>query len=138
MATTDFVYGNARVAIGSGSIDLLTATIWAMLVNGNYTPNPNSDQYVAIIAPSAILARVGPLTSLGLTSAGVFYGTVPPFVSLSSVNPAVALILYINSGTDATSQLLYYTSGGYGFPFTPAGFTYSIPFDQVNGGYFQI
>lgn len=137
MATTDFVYGKARVGLGSEAINLLGGNVWAMLVGNGYTPNPLTDQFVSVIPPAAIVARSGPLTSCGITNNGVFFGTVPPFNSLLSATEIFAIILYVSTGVDATSPLLYYSSGGAGFPFTAQGFTYSVPYDQNNGGYFQ-
>lgn len=137
MATTDFVYGKARIALGSGAINLLTASVKAMLVGNAYSPAPIGDQYVSSIPSPAIVARSPLLTGNGITSSGVFFGNIPVFGALLSATPVVAMILYIDTGSDASSPLLYYTSGGVGFPFTPQGLNYFIGFDQVNGGYFQ-
>lgn len=138
MSSTDFKYGKASVAIGSGSINLLTANIQAMLVSAAYAPLPNTDQYVSDIPPAAVIVRDSVLTGKGLTSSGVFFGTIPVFSSLVSAIKAAALVLYVNSGVDNTSRLLYYSSTGPGFPFLPQGFQYVVGYDQSNGGFFQV
>jgi hypothetical protein len=138
VATLDFKYGKGSIAIGSGSIDLLTASVQAMLVTASYAPQPNADAFVSSIPSEAIVIRDVVLTGKGLSPYGVFFGTVPPFNALISTDTVVAIILYVNSGSDATSQLLYYSSGGSGFPFLPQGFNYVVGYDQNNGGYFQV
>lgn len=137
MSSTDFVYGKGRKAIGQGQIDLLTAAVNIMLVSADYTPAPTIDQWVSDVTASAIILRDVALTGLGLSSSGVFFGTIPPFNALSSAIPVVAVILYVKDSVDSSSALLYYSSTGPGFPFTPQGFNYVIGFDQANGGYFQ-
>ncbi len=137
MASTDFVYGTARAALNSGLINLTTAVVDAMLVSSAYSPQPNVDQYVSSNPSSAIIVRDVTLTGTGLSASGAFFGTIPQFSSLISAMTCVALILYIKTGSDSSSQLLYYTSGGVGFPFQPLGYNYSVSYDQNSGGFFQ-
>lgn len=134
----DFKYGKGSVALGSAAINLLTASIQAMLVSASYAPQPNVDAFVTSIPIEAVVIRDVVLTSKGLSPFGVFFGTVPPFNALASAKTVVAIVLYVNTGNDATSQLLYYSAGGSGFPFLPQGFNYVVGFDQNNGGFFQV
>lgn len=134
----DFKYGAGSVAIGTGLINLLTANVQAMLVSALYAPQPNTDAHVSDIPIGAIIARDKALTGLRLNSSGVFSGTIPTFNSLVSSSQVVGVVLYVNSGLDSTSQLLYYSSTGPGFPFLPQGFQYVVGFDQSNGGFFQV
>lgn len=135
--STDFVYGAGRKALNTGAIDWLTAPIQAMLVSAVYSPSPNSDKFVSDIPSSAVLVRDTVLTGLGITAAGVCFGTVPPYNALAFSAKVIALVLYVNTGTDSTSHLLYYSSTGSGFPFFAQGFNYVIGYDQANGGFFQ-
>lgn len=137
MSSTDFVYGKARKALGQAQINLVTAAVNAMLVSADYVPAPTADQWVSDVPAGSIIVRDIALATLGLTSTGVFFGTIPAFNALSSVIPVAALVLYVKDTGDSTSALLYYSSTGPGFPFTPQGFNYVIGFDQANGGYFQ-
>lgn len=133
----DFVYGKGRKALNSGQIDWLTASVQAMLVSAVYAPQPNTDQYVSDIPSAAVIIRDVALTGLGISNAGVCFGTIPQFVALTATAPVAAVVLYANSGTDSSSPLIYYSSSGSGFPFLPQGFTYVIGYDQANGGFFQ-
>lgn len=135
---TDFKYGKGSIAIGSGAIDLLTTAVQAMLVSASYAPQSNVDAFVSDIPNEAVIIRDVVLTGNGLSPFGVFFGTVPPFNALISTDTVVAIVLYVNSGNDATSQLLYYSGGGSGFPFLPQGFNYVVGYDQNNGGFFQV
>lgn len=137
MSSTDFVYGKGRKALNTAQINWSTAAIKVMLVSADYAPQPNTDQYVSDIPSSAILARDVALTGLGVSNAGVCFGTIPAFNSFSTPAPVVAVVLYVLGASDAVSPLIYYSSTGPGFPFQPQGFNYVIGFDQANGGYFQ-
>lgn len=135
-APTDFVYNSARAKFAEAAIKWSTSAVNAMLVNGFYSPQLTHNS-VANIPSNAIVVRDLPLTSLTDVN-GICAGKIPQIVGLVSPAPVVALILYVLAGTDATSQLLYYTSTGPGFPFDVNGFSYTVAYDQANGGYFQV
>lgn len=132
-----FKYATASQLLGSAGLDLVTANIAALLLSGVYAPNPNTDQFVAVIPPAAIIARSGLLTATAL-KAGIFVGTIPEFDALLSPTTITALALYVETGNDALSQLIYYSSDGPGFPFVPNGFDYFVGYDQSNGGFFEV
>lgn len=137
IASTDFVYGKARALIAAAGLNWSSAAINAMLVNANYAPSPNTDQYVSTIPSNAIVIRDIALTSLAIGAAGQCAGLIPQFLSFASVSTVVALVLYVKGANDGVSPLIYYTSTGSGFPFQPQGFNYVIGYDQANGGFFQ-
>lgn len=137
MANTDFVYSKARVAIGQG-LNLSTAVVNAMLVSNTYSPNPTNDAHVSDIPAGAIVIRDLPLTGTGISVQGAFFGNLALLNSFVSPLTVVGIVLYVQSGVDSTSQLLYYSSTGPGFPFQPLGFSYAIAYDQAAGGYFQV
>jgi hypothetical protein len=132
-----FLYGNASQQFATAAWNWTTLTVWGLLVNGNYVPSVNGNVNVSDIPASAIIARVGPMTSKVSTN-GVCSGVLPTFNALLSSVPAVAIILYVKGGTDATSPLIYYSADGFGFPFTPAGFNYAVANDMAQGGWFQV
>lgn len=135
MATFKYVTG--AIAIGTGQVDLLTANICAALVGSGYGPNAASDQFLSDIPDAAIISDEVSLVTLSLAN-GVFSGLIPQYMSLLSVQPAAALVLYVSTGDPDTSQLLYYSSDGFGFPLALEGFNYYVTYDQANGGWFQI
>lgn len=131
-----FRYTRAGQLFGTGNLDWVSAPINAMLVNGLYAPDENADQNVSDIPPAAIVVRDYALTGLTMTN-GLAYGNIPTFGGLTSLLPVVAVILYVKSPSDSTSALLYYSSDGVGFPFTPGGFNYQVDADLSVGAWFQ-
>lgn len=111
--------------------------VWGLLVTSAYIPNPITDQTVSNIPAAAIIARAGPMTSQAAVN-GVCSGILPQFNSLISSVPAAAIVLYYNTGSDASSQLIYYSSDGVGFPLALQGFNYAVAYDQQLGGWFQV
>jgi len=132
-----FKYYSASVAFGTKQINWLTDTIQALLVGAGYAPSQAHDQYVSDIPSAAIITRSGPFTSKQILN-GVCQGLCPQFLSLTSTTLCTGLVIYKNSGADNTSQLLYFSDQGFGFPFLPQGLNYFVTYDQSNGGWFQL
>lgn len=135
MAT--FLYGNASQQFALAAFNWPTLTVWALLVDKTYVPSANKDSHVSDILASSIIARQGPMTSMAASN-GLCSGNIPQFNSLLDSRTAVAVVLYVNTGVDSTSQLLYYSSDGLGFPFLPQGFNYLVSADLSAGGWFQV
>jgi hypothetical protein len=133
---TDFLYYNARSMFATAQINWPAANVRAMLVSNQYAPLL-TDKHVSDIPPSAVIVRDLVCTAVGQNN-GVCFCTIPPLQSFSSPYLAVALVLYVSTGTDSTSSLVYYSSTGVGFPLALTGFTYFVAFDQANGGFFQV
>lgn len=134
---TDFVYGPARFAFATAGINWLTATVKCALVSANYSALP-THSFISDIPPGALIVRSASLTGLNVNGSGVCSGVIPSFESFLAVDPIAAMILYIDSGNDASSKLVYYSSTGVGFPFSAQGFDYFVGFDLANGGWFQV
>lgn len=132
----DFLYNSARDGFAGKLIDWTIANTKGMLVTGVYAPL-QTHNFVSDIPDAAIAMRSSGMVG-NAHNAGVCSGTVPTFQSLIWADPIVAIVIYIDSGDDATSQLIYYSSGGFGFPFVAAGFDYFVGFDQSNGGWFEV
>lgn len=135
MSSTDFVYDTGRRALNTAQIDLSSASIGAVLVSANYASQPALDQFLSDIDPSAIIVQ-GNLTNVVLNSAGCLLGILE-FDALISPDPVVALVLFVDTTDPTTSQLLYYSAGGPGFPFIASGFNYAVGYDLNSGGFFQ-
>lgn len=135
MAT--FKYGNALQQFGTGQFNWPAMTVKALLLSAAYVPRPNTDIYVSDIPASAIIVRSASMISLSMVF-GLAKGIIPTFNAFLSVVPVAAVALYADTGVDSTSQLLYYSSDGVGFPFTPQGFNYAVAQDLAQGGWFQV
>jgi hypothetical protein len=132
-----FLYGKTSESFAEAQLVWESLVVWGLLVDHTYTPQVNADKFVSNIPASSIIARIGPMTSQA-TANGVCSGLLPTFNSLINPLPAAAVVLYINTNVDTTSQLLYYSSDGIGFPLPLQGFNYAIAFDQTLGGWFQV
>lgn len=143
MTGQTFLYGAASQQFGTGALDWPTLQVGALLVSAAYTPRINVDTYVSDIPPSAIIARSdqndggGDLTGLAMVN-GIAQGVIPEFQALISALPVAAVVLFVDTGVDSTSSLIYYSSSGSGFPFTPEGFNYAIVAAGLLGGWFQV
>jgi len=131
-----FVYNSARHLFATAQLSWAGSVVGALLVSASYTPS-QSDNFVSDITPGAILRRCGDLTNVAEAN-GICAGTIAEQDAFINAQPVVGLVLYIDSGDDATSQLIYYSSDGPGFPFLPQGFNYAISYDLTQGGFFQV
>jgi hypothetical protein len=133
---TTFVYNSARTAFATGALSWPTAAVNCCLVNANYSPLPTDTNMTAIPSGARVSQGVA-LTALNVQN-GICSGLIPVYNAFIASAPVVGVVLYVLGSSDAASQLIYYSSDGVGFPFTPAGFNYYIAFDQSSGGFFQV
>lgn len=131
-----FLYSKIKSDVATAAFNWPACTPKVMLVSAGYTATP-SHQYVTDVTSSAIAVRDLAMSSVAQTN-GLCSGIVPTASALVFANPVVALIIYASTGVDSTSRLIYYSSDGAGFPFTPVGFDYAIAFDQLYAGWFQL
>jgi hypothetical protein len=139
MAPT-FLYGNASQQFATKQWNWPALQVSALLVDATYVPRINVDTYVSDIPAGAIAARSNALGAYMTSMAsvdGVCGGILPQFDSIIWPAPAAAIVLYVDTGTDSTSELIYYSSDGIGFPLILAGFNYAIVQNQAYGGWFQ-
>lgn len=133
----DIVYNEARYLMGTGALNLQSCNLALALCDASYAPTV-ADQYMTAVNPSSIAIRDIILTGVTVrANGGAVYATIPQINALSWPNPIAGMLLYSKQVTDSVSPLIYYSSGGVGFPFTAAGLNYQIGYDQSNGGWFQ-
>lgn len=133
---SSFKYDSFVSALGQKQINWITDTFKVLLVSGDYSPSKSTDQFVSDIPSQAIVVRSGSTTGNAIVG-GVFRSNVPEFLALASTSEAVAMVIYKDTGADDSSQLVYYSADGIGFPFLPGGINYFLAYDQANGGWFQ-
>jgi hypothetical protein len=118
MANALYDYG--REGFLSGDIDWLADDIKVALIDtAAYTVDLGNDQFLNIIPPAAIIATSGNLASK-TAAAGVADAAD---ITLTSVTGTTveALVIYQDTGVDATSRLIAYLDTVTGLPFTPSG-----------------
>jgi hypothetical protein len=126
-----FLYDHGRQAFLEGTIAWLTDNIKVALVTSGYTPNQATDQFLAIVTSGNIVVTSANLatktSTAGVADADDFTLTA---VSGSAI---VALVVYKDTGSDATSPLIAYIDNYAGLPLTPTGAdeTFVFPSDAA-------
>ena len=128
MANT--LYDAARQRFLEAQINWMTDTVKVILVNtGAYTPQTSIHQYLADIPVSARIA--GPVTlTAKATTGGAADAADVTFTSVSGTS-IEAIIIYIDTGTEATSPLIAYIDTATGLPITPNGGDIIVTWDKI-------
>ncbi len=132
----DFLYTKAKEGFLSGSL-AWSGTIKAILVDtGNYTPNASTHQYLSDLPSGARVAVSGALTGLTTTD-GV---ADADDVTLNSVtgNTVEAIVLYKDTGNEATSPLIAYLDSYGGLVLTPSGSNVLITWPNTSNKIFKL
>lgn len=119
------VYPKAKVKFSKAQLDLRSATLKAALIETNYVYS-DSHAFLSDI-PSAYQVAIGPaLTGCGVGDTDASFhsdNTIVPAVVASSAGEHVkAIVLFHDTGTPSTSDLVAYIDTGVtGLPFIPRG-----------------
>ena len=112
---SNVIYGKAKQAILNGQINVSSQTLKVLLVDSSYSFSQNVHEFVSDISSSAIKAR-----STALANVQNLLGVLDAD-DLNIINYAgdafEAVILYVDTGSDATSRLIAYIDTATGIPF---------------------
>lgn len=135
MANT--LYDAARQRFLEAQINWMTDTVKAILVDtGAYTPQTSIHQYLADIPVSARIA--GPVTlTAKATTGGAADAADVTFTSVSGTS-IEAIIIYIDTGTEATSPLVAYIDTATGLPISPNGGDIIVTWDNGTNKIFKV
>lgn len=114
-----------------GDIAFLTDTIKIALVAQPYTYHSTDEFVTDLMAGSPSVSQIVVRSSaLGTktTTNGVLNAAGPTLSAVSGV-PVYYVVLYKDTGSDATSELLVYWDTGTGLPLTPNGGDVVVSFD---------
>lgn len=133
MANTLFDYCRQRFL--EAQINWMTDTIKVLLVSTSaYTPQTAVHQYLADIPVSARIA--GPVTlTAKATTGGAADAADCTFTSVSGAT-INAIVIYKDTGTEATSPLIAYIDTATGLPITPNGGDITPRSEAANKGAF--
>ena len=135
MANT--LYDFSRQRFLEAQINWMTDTVKVILVDtGAYTPQTAVHQYLSDIPTSARIA--GPVTMAGKATTGGAADAND--VTFSGVTGASieAIIIYVDSGTEATSPLIAYIDTATGLPITPNGGDIIVTWDNGTNKIFKV
>jgi hypothetical protein len=118
-----------------GTAGWLSSNIRSLLVNAVYVPNP-AHQFITDIPVGAIAIR-GPLLTNKSVLNGFVRASTTRYADLLLPQEIKGLIMYVDTGVDATSSLILYADDAPSFPFTPVGFNYDFGYDAIAGGFYR-
>lgn len=127
------LYAKAMEGILDRTIDLTSATLKAVMIDtGAYTVDLAAHDFLDDVAGGSRIGTPVALSGKSYTG-GKFTASAFSFTGLSSAPTCEAILYYIDTGTAATSRLVYYCDSGTGLP-TPAGVsTINVTPDPTNG-----
>ncbi|HPC57604.1 MAG TPA: hypothetical protein PK689_01250 [Kiritimatiellia bacterium] len=135
MANT--LYDYARQRFLEGQLNWLTDTIKVYLVDtGAYTPQTAIHQYLADITLSARIAGPVTLTSKS-TTGGAADAADCTFTSVSGAT-IEAIVIYKDTGSEATSPVIAYIDTATGLPITPNGGDIIVTWDNGTNKIFKV
>ena len=135
MANT--LYDYCRQRFLEAQINWMTDTIKVILVSTSaYTPQTAVHQYLADIPVSARIA--GPVTlTAKATTGGAADASDCTFTSVSGAT-INAIVIYKDTGTEATSPLIAYIDTATGLPITPNGGDIIVTWDNGVNKIFRV
>ena len=135
MANT--LYDYARQRFLEAQINWMTDTIKAVLVDtGAYTPQTSVHQYLADIPISARVTTPVTLTAKA-TTGGAADAADCTFVSVTGAS-IEAIVIYVDTGSEATSPLIAYIDTATGLPITPNGGDIIVTWDNGTNKIFKV
>jgi hypothetical protein len=129
------LYDKARTAFAVAQLNWTSDTIKVALVTSGYTVNLSTHQYVSdlganIVARSTLLLT--PTVTAGIVDAADI--TIPA-VTGSTI---AYLVIYKDTGNDASSPLIAYLDTVTGLPMAPAGGDIIISWDNTTNKIFKL
>ena len=135
MANT--LYDAARKRFLEGQLNWMTDTIKVYLVDtGSYTPQTSTHEYLSDISSSARIAGPVTLTSKS-TVGGAADGADITFTSVAGAS-IEAIVIYKDTGAEATSPLIAYIDTATGLPITPNGGDIIVTWDNGTNKIFKL
>jgi hypothetical protein len=135
MANT--LYDFARQRFLESQINWMTDTIKVLLVDtGAYTPQTAVHQYLADIPVSSRIAGPITLTSKS-TTGGAADAADCTFTSVTGAS-IESIVIYKDTGTEATSPLIAYIDTATGLPITPNGGDIIVTWDNGTNKIFKV
>ena len=122
------LYGLGKEKILSGAIDLTTNTVKVRLVKNTYAQNLSTDEFVSSVT------KVTGTTDQTLTgksvTLGVFDADDVTFTAVPAGETSEGVVIYKDTGVEATSPVLAYIDTITGFPLATNGGDITVQWDN--------
>lgn len=129
------IYARHRERLLTGQFNWLAATVRIALTSAKYSAT-EADKFLGELAPEAILVR-SPVLGDKNAADGFARALPPELIGYYNSVPATGVLLYEDTGDDATSELICYTNDGPGLPLTGIGLNYVLSYNAALGGYYR-
>lgn len=131
------LFDKARQRFLEGQFNWNTDTIKAVLVDtGTYSPNLSAHEFLSDVSTGARIATSGAFTGK-TTAGGAADANDITFTSVTGAS-IEAIMLYKDTGTDATSPLIAYIDTATGLPITPNGGDIIVTWDNGANRIFRL
>ena len=131
------LFDKARQRFLEGQFNWNTDTIKAVLVDtGTYTVNLSAHEFLSDIGTGARIAASGAFTGK-TTTGGAADANDVTFTSVTGAS-IEAIVLYKDTGTDATSPLIAFIDTATGLPITPNGGDIIVTWDNGANKIFKL
>ena len=131
------LFDKARQRFLEGQFNWNTDTIKAVLVDtGTYTVNLSAHEFLSDIGTGARISTSGAFTGKATTGGAADANDVT-FTSVTGAS-IEAIILYKDTGTDATSPLIAFIDTATGLPITPNGGDIIVTWDNGPNKIFKL
>jgi hypothetical protein len=130
------LYDTGRNAFLRGDLSWNSHTFKVVLVSSSYTVNLTSHQYLSSIPSGARIATSSALTT-SLPGAGVADASDITFASVTG-SQVTQFVIYRDTGSEATSQLVAYFDTATNLPITPNGGDISITWSNDTNRIFKL
>lgn len=135
MANT--LFANARQQFLEAQINWMTDTIKCILVDsGNYTAQTETHKHLSDISSSARVTQPVTLTAKA-TTGGAADAADCTFTSVTG-NSIEAIVIYKDTGDEATSPLIAWIDTATGLPLTPNGGDVIVTWDNGTNKIFRV
>jgi hypothetical protein len=135
MANT--LFDKARQRFLEAQINWSSDTIKCILVDsGTWPPLPASQEFLADVSPSARIA--GPVTLSGKSTAGGAADAADVTFTSVTGNSIELIVIYKDTGTEASSPLIAIIDTATGLPITPNGGDIIITWDNGVNKIFKV
>lgn len=121
------LYPKFKQALLSPGLDLSTLAVRAVLVDTATYSYSSTHEFLSSVPSGARIGAPQLLTSKIVTN-GTFDAADTVFPSVSGAS-AEAVLLYVDTGADATSRLIEFIDTATGLPVTPSGGDITIAWD---------
>lgn len=134
----NMLYDECRKRFLEAGINWLTDSIKAMLITSSaYTPNFSQHKFLSDI-PTAARVTPGVLLTGKSTTGGAADANDVTFTAVGGNNQVNAILLYVDTGVEATSLLLAWLDTATGLPITPNGGDIIVVWDNGPNKIFRV